>query len=286
MDELLSALPDGALGPYREQVGALLAEVDADPALRARAREAAATVVAHLGDVFGRDSAFRDGDHDLGPGRGAVPLYALLLASVDVDAHWRGLGLPQEVRLDTVAEIPRQIDKTKRVTGAFGFDDFGWVEVVWRGGFAKVGRLQFELIRDGDGVVLNTHIPAGGALAPEAVTASLRAGRDLMGALFPRWAPFATAVCDSWLLDPQLSAIVPGSNIARFGARWDARPAAPGDGEVLYFAFDQPRGQGDRLEEIIPDLVPRSRLHEALLGFWRGGGHLHCWRGTLDLASL
>ena len=286
MHELLRSLPVGVLGAHTEGVRALLEPVHADHVLRGRATEAAAEVVAHLGDVFGRETAFREGDHALGPGRGAVQMYALLLASREVESYWRGLGIPTAVRQATVGEIARQFDKTIRVTGEFGFDDAGWVEVVWRGGFCQVGRLQFELIREGGSVALNTHIPVGGRLSPESVTESLRQGRDLMGYAFGQWGPFSTAVCDSWLLDPQLADIVPGTNIALFGSRWDARPAAPGDGEVLYFAFDHPRGCGDRIREIVPGLSPSSRLQERLVEFWRSGGSLRCWRGTLDLDAV
>lgn len=189
------------------------------------------------------------------------------------------------MRAATLAEIGRQTNKTRRVRGHAGFQDAAWVETVYRGGFANVGRLQFELAHDEARreYVLNTHVPAGGPLAPDVVAESFRRAREVMDAAHPEFGPFRAAVCNSWLLDPQLGDLLPGSNLARFARLWALEDSTPGDGEVLFFVFDVPRGSGDRLAELLPGLPIRSRLQRAVVDLWRAGGELRCHRGRYEL---
>lgn len=273
---------------HQEELLALWEAVAADEVTRVRADELAASLRDRLGRFADCASVFGAEDAEAGPGRGAVPLMALLTVLSEVDASWRDRGLPDDVRSATAGEIRRQIDKTLRVTGRVGLEDFRWVETVWCGGFAQIGRLQYELIRDevsGEWLA-NTHIPAEGPLSPAAVEGSLGRARGVLGTAFPELGPIREAVCDSWLLDPQLADLLPGSNIAAFGALWRAGSSQPCDGEGLYFVFDLPRGQDDRLAEILPTLEPKSRLQAALLELWRRGGHLYQCRGRLTLPTL
>lgn len=262
---------------------ALLAAVE--PEYAARVQELSTALSAQVGRIFERGSLFEPADFEVGPGRGAVPLLALLGASPTVDAHLRGRGIPDDVCRATLAEIGRQTSKTQRVQGWAGVQDASWVETVFRGGFTNVGRLQYELVHDdarGEYVV-NTHIPAGGPLRPDDVAESLRRGREVMAAAFPEFGPITTVVCNSWLLDPQLEELLPGSNIVAFGRLWELEKSAPGDDDGLYFVFDVPRGNGDRVAEILPGLTANSRLQAALLDLWRSGGGLRRHRGHLTL---
>lgn len=270
---------------HEEELLALLEDVAADDALRARVEELTHGLRTHLGGFRGASSVFRPEDAEAGPGRGAVPLLALLMVLPEVDVYWRERGLPDDVRAATAGEIRRQVDKTLRITGRVGFDDYPWVEIVWRGGFAQIGRLQYELIRDdaADEWLANVHIPAEGPLRMEEVRESLGRARGVLDVAFPELGPIRRAVCDSWLLDPQLADLLPGSNIPAFGALWQLESSVPCDGEGLYFAFDLPRGQGDRLAEILPTLKPMSRLQAALIELWGGGGHLYQCLGRLEL---
>lgn len=270
---------------HEDELLALLEDVVADDVLRTRAEELALRLRAQLGSFRGSSSVFRHEDAEAGPGRGAVPLLALLMVLPEVDAYWRERGLPDDVRAATAGEIRRQVDKTLRVTGRLGFDDYPWVEIVWRGGFAQIGRLQYELIRDdvaGEWLV-NVHIPAEGPLRTEEVRESLGRARGLLDVAFPELGSIRHAVCDSWLLDPQLADLLPGSNIPAFGALWQLESSVACDGEGLFFVFDLPRGQDDQLAEILPTLKPASRLQVALVELWRGGGHLYQWLGRLEL---
>lgn len=250
-----------------------------------RRGELAGALRRQVGRLLERGTVFRPSDFELGDLVGVVPLLALLDVVADVEAHLRDRGVPDDVRAATLAEIGRQTSKTRRVRGRAGFQDGAWVETVYRGGFCNVGRLQFELRHDESRgqYVLNTHIPAGGPLPQSEVVESLRRGREVMAAAFPEHGPFNTAVCKSWLLDPQLLELVPGTNLAAFAAMWELEDSEPGDGEVLFFVFDAPRGSGDRLPELLPTLEVRSSLQRALVELWRSGGGMRVHRGWLTL---
>lgn len=273
-----------AVGVHDDDVAAVLGPLEA-LANHPRRAVLAAALRTQVGRVLERGTVFEPSDYELGDVVGALPLLALLDVVAEVGAHLRERGVPDEVRADTLAEIGRQTTKTRRVRGVAGLQDGGWVETVYRGGFCNVGRLQFELRHDdarGE-YVLNTHIPAGGPLLQSEVVESLRRGREVMGAAFPEYGPFTTAVCNSWLLDPQLIDLVRGSNLAAFAAMWELEDFEPGDGEVLFFVFDAPRGSGDRLAELLPGLEVRSSLQRALVGLWRSGGRMGVHRGWLTL---
>lgn len=263
------------------ELGVALHEIRTHP----RRAELATALRAQVGRILEDDTVFEPTDFELGSVVGAVPLLALLDVCGDVEDHLRGRGMPADVRTATLSEIGRQTTKTRRVRGHAGFQDAAWVERVFRGGFANVERLQFELLRDDSRGehVLNTHIPAGGQLPPDVVADSLRRGRRVMGDAYPELGPFTTAVCKSWLLDPQLQDLVPGSNLASFAALWELEDSEPGDGEVLFFVFDLPRDSGGRLAELLPRLQPRSSLQRALLDLWRAGGSIRVHRGSLPL---
>lgn len=103
---------------------------------------------------------------------------------------------------------------------------------MWRGGFAQLGRLQYELIREDEGWVLNTHIPAEGAMGLDAVRASLARARETMQAAYPRSDRCAGRLRHSWLFDRQLPELLPGSNIAAFADLWDITPGESGSGDA------------------------------------------------------
>lgn len=290
LDQVDAALREvGVQDEELQELGDLIRVTAADVALRPRLEELVTALTSQVGRIMERGSVFEDADFNVGPvGRGALPLLALLRARGATDEYLLGRHLPENIRCDTIAEIGRQTTKTHLVRGWAGLDDARWVETLFRGGFVNIGRLQFEIMFDdsrGENVA-NTHIPAGGPIRPEVVADSLLRGGQTLNAAFAEFGPIGTAVCDSWLLDPQLASLLPGSNMAAFGALWELETSGPGDDDALYFVFDVPRGNGSRLAELLPRLTARSRLQAALLDLWRSGGGIRCHRGYLDLPGI
>lgn len=295
-DELLERLGVGAdlLPPTRH----LLDAVAADPAAGARTAELAAGFRSRIGQFFGQETLLSETDlAGFGGVEGAVPLAALIVAAPAVEAFWGGLGYPDDIIADPLSDLGRQVRKTIAVTGRFGLGQASWLEMIWRGGFAQLGRLQFEITRsdlgrgeEGAGdLVLSTHIAPIGSLSPDVVAASLGRARGFFVEHFAELAAepgaFEVAVCSSWLLDTELMGRMPGSNVDSFARLWTVWDRKVSDGSGVFFGFDRPYPDGERVAEIIDELPYDTRLHRTMIDLWRAGGHVHnCW-GWLPLVG-
>ncbi len=301
-DRVLKSVPDDLLGrlgvdgdllaPTRQ----LLETVARDPAGAARTAELVAGFRGRIGQYLGQQTLLSQADLvGLGGVEGAVPLAALIVSAPDVEEFWRGLGYPEPIIADTLADLGRQIRKTIAVTGRFGLGQASWLEMIWRGGFAQLGRLQFELRRStlgregaGEGpLVLSAHIAPIGSLAPDLVAASLARAHGFFTAHFPELAAepgaFDIAICESWLLDTELMGQMAGSNMDSFARLWTVWERPVSDGSGIFFGFDRPFADAEKLPGILDELPYDSRLHRAMIDLWRRGGHVHNCSGWLTL---
>ncbi len=300
--EMLKSVPDDLLGrlgvnaDLRAPTRRLLETVARNPAGAARTGELVAGFRGRIGRYLGQQTLLSQADlAGLGGVEGAVPLAALILSAPDVEEFWRGLGYPEPIIADTLADLGRQIRKTIAVTGRFGLGQASWLEMIWRGGFAQLGRLQFELRRStlgregaGDGpLVLSAHIAPIGSLAPDLVAASLARAHRFFTTHFPELAgepgAFDIAFCESWLLDTELMGLMPGSNMDSFARLWTVWERPVSDGSGIFFGFDRPFADAEKLPGILDDLPYDSRLHRAMIDLWRRGGHVHSCSGWLTL---
>jgi hypothetical protein len=134
-------------------------------------------------------------------------------------------------------------------------------------GEVTLPRNQWRLALQRGDYVLETHIPAGGGMTPEACRDSMQRALEF----FPRYFPersFKGFGCDSWILNPQLEWIYrPDSNMVLFQRELYLYPVASGDRSGLYFVF----GEDD------PDPVSAPRdtsLRRALADHLARGGRV------------
>lgn len=233
------------------------------------------------GPGFGEETA----EHRLGAG--VLPLCALAASADDVLAYQAGRGLASGVGVATLRDLGQQVMKHRHVSGVTGLHNQGWLRTVWSGDFTWLGRLQFEPRLSDLGVaggplqrVLSVHIPQTGPLSPDSVDASFAAASRLYRAHLAHLGEPVAFICDSWLLDPLLIDLLPGTNLARFAARWTPWESGPGDWAAAYFAFDV-NPPGRRAAD--PDTLPTdSTLRRRLVEHWRGGGHVLVCQGVAD----
>jgi hypothetical protein len=198
-------------------------------------------------------------------------------------AYHRSRGIADQVSRATLADIGRHARITEVTFGRPGFHQEKWIQIHLRGLLYDLGRLQFNLTtlwlpdaqlaaagmraRSGE-VVLDTHIPDSGPLTPDEVTASFNRARGFFMAHFPEHAPYDYALCNSWLLDPQLTMLVPGTNIDSFCRRWTILdPGIEADRSALEFIFRKPTTP-------VEDLPRDTRLQRAVIDHVTHGGHL------------
>lgn len=115
--------------------------------------------------------------------------------------------------------------------------------------------------------IVSLHIPPTGRLDPDAVDATLEETKTFLARYFPDF-EYKGFFCGSWLLDPQLEAMVGAeSNIARFGRRF-RRIAVPSKGSAVFnFVFLVP----DRNNVDVASLPENTRLERALKAHYLDG---------------
>ncbi|MDQ3692786.1 MAG: acyltransferase domain-containing protein [Chloroflexota bacterium] len=221
-------------------------------------------------------------------------VYVYLATLVHVQAYHRARGIPAAIGRELLADLGRSMREYRLAHGTGGFIDAAWLMIHFRGLLYHLGRLQFERRRLGrrigaavnaagldagtDDPALGIHIPAlSGALAPEACDASIVEA----AAFFARYFPgerYEIAVCDSWLLDPQLAEYLPAtSNIVRFQCRFRlAAGPDPVDEWILRFVF----GRADVDLDTVPQ---RTTLERAVASHLRAG---RTWHGGLGWLVL
>ncbi|MBA8794465.1 hypothetical protein FHX74_002084 [Friedmanniella endophytica] len=266
-------------------VGRLVERVLTNEADLHRVSVLADRLIAQIG--WFAEPAYELFDHDLARdehyGAGTFPMLALLITADDVVDFHRSREIPDDVSWATLADLGQQVWVHRRTYGSFGLHTQGWMTVAWSGALYALGRLQFNLHSRTEHADwwLSTHIPETGPLTPELVDDSFRRAQAFFGRHFSDY-EFAGFLCDSWLLDPQLTeALGPDTNMGRFQRRWHLnQPPRPGDGDALFFTF---RRRGD----VDLDALPQdTTLQRAIVGKLRSGGHWYCYQGSLGFDEV
>ncbi|MGW5731922.1 MULTISPECIES: acyltransferase domain-containing protein [Streptomyces] len=224
------------------------------------------------------------------------PVYVFVATLPYVRAYHRSRGIPDDVSRRTLADLGRHMAVHRRARGGPGLLHPEWNSLHFRGELYQLGRLQFQRAvlgeRMGGAVAaaghcagrgdpcLNLHITDfRGPLSPESCDRSIVLAREFFARHFPE-ERYETAICHSWLLDPQLKQYLPAdSNIIRFQERF--RPAEgyerePDDRAPIAFVF----GDGDLP---VASLPRRTTVERAVGDHLRAGGHWYGGRGWFAL---
>ena len=216
-------------------------------------------------------------------------LYVFLAAVPMVLEMHRARGIDEDVTWATLRDVGLQVANYEVRTGRPGFDGAFWVWPHFRGDAITIGRLQYDRRYVPDdatagleprrgGPALGVHIPALGPLLPAGCDASLARARTFYATHFPE-ERYEIGICESWLMDEQLTAYLPASsNIVGFQERftlgdpWCRRA----DEDVIRFAFGH-------LPASLADLPQRTTLERAIVRHLDDGGHWYFRRGWLEL---
>ncbi|WP_447036751.1 acyltransferase domain-containing protein [Streptomyces sp. DSM 118878] len=223
-------------------------------------------------------------------------VFVYVAALPHVRAYHRARGIPDDVSRRTLADLGRHLAVHRRARGGRGLLVPGWPGLHFRGELYQLGRLQFQRAvlgeRTGGATAaaghgagpgdpcLDLHITDfRGALSPDACDRSLDMARQFFARHFPE-EQYETAVCHSWLLDPQLKEYLPAdSNIVRFQERFRLAGGygrEPQDGDPIAFVF------GDR-DLPVAELPRRTRVERAVGDHLRAGGHWYGGHGWFPL---
>nr|WP_237330585.1 acyltransferase domain-containing protein [Streptomyces sp. BA2] len=295
-DELPDVLLDLAV-PHEDinELVALRGRLMADPEARWLLDRSVDGMVRDMGKA-GDDPQYPPLPAELGALGTFFHVYVFVATLPYVRAYHRSRGIPDDTSRRTLADLGRHMAVHRRARGGPGLLHPGWNALHFRGELYQLGRLQFQRAvlgeRMGGAVAaaghsagrgdlcLNLHITDfRGPLSPESCDRSMVLAREFFARHFPE-ERYETAVCHSWLLDPQLKRYLPGdSNIVRFQERF--HPAAgyervPDDTTPVAFVF----GDG-RLP--VAELPRRTRVERAVGDHLRAGGHWYGGHGWFPL---
>jgi hypothetical protein len=272
----------------------LQAQLTADPDLRALLGRALGTLLWKAGDP-----AHNTGLPDLPGGQdrmnAAFAVFVYLAALPSTRVLHREHGVPAETSRRTLQDLGRQLAVHRRRFGFTGLHTPAWLTRHFRGELYQLGRLQFERVRLDEHsaralaeagapaapgqMALSLHIPDfQGPLTPGACEDSLALARDFFARCFPDDSP-RIALCESWLLDPQLRSFLPAhANIVSFQHRFalTGDPGEPQDDSAVAFVFG-----GDQAAR--KDLPRRTGVQRAVLGHLDAGGHWYTRLGWFSL---
>lgn len=294
-DALAEVLVDLAVA--HEDVGELVRmgrRVMDDPELRRFLEHSVDELVRNMGEID-EPVTLPELDWPAGALQRCFPVYVFVAALPHTRAYHLSRGVPADVSRRTLADLGRNMTVHRRRYGRAGVQSPRWLTRHFRGELYQLGRLQFERTVYGpwnkrtlgeagldipSGTpCLSLHIPEFlGPLSPESCDRSLA----LAGEFFARHfadEPHRTALCHSWLLDPQLKRYLPAdSNIVRFQERFRLAPedAEPEDTEPVQFVFGDP--------DLPVESLPRRTVLERAVGdHLRSGEHWYIGHGWFPL---
>jgi GNAT-like C-terminal domain/N-acyltransferase N-terminal domain len=292
------------LGVRDEDAAAVLASqrhLDRSAGFRWLLQQCRRLVIGSMGDLSSAELPLPQLPAALGPEGRCFPAH-LFLATLPATREWqRRQGLPADASSAIFQDLGRQMDLYRRAHGETGVDEPWWLLIHLRGLIYEFGRLQYNLLRIGSGGLaprlwyddaeasrrgtgfrqgddaLGVHIPEDGPLTPRACADSLAAARAFFGEFFPS-PTRRLAICESWLLDDQLTEYLSAdANIIRFQRLFTLVPDwLPGDKDVAYFVFL-------RAVDELRDAPQSTTLQRAILSHLRDGRHWRVRSGWLKL---
>lgn len=130
-----------------------------------------------------------------------------------------------------------------------------------------------KLICEGDPVI-SVHIPSGDALTPEVCNSAFELAWDIFNRLLGNYKAF---ICQSWLLDPQIKALLcKQTNLTRFADRFDRFPLKSSGKSVFEYVWCLP-------QPVLPEqLTESSSIARAIKSHLLGGGHIYGSAGVIN----
>ena len=250
-----------------EEVTEILLRLHRDPAFSPEItgltrEETWETVLADLRKSLGQD-----------PG-GFKMLCCMLRCALEARETYRSLGLSDAIYYDTMGCFSRFVREHRESYGSYGFDRDFWTVRQVSCKLFRIGQLEYELVTREGRPCISLHIPTDVTLRLPLLRQSWEQAREILFRLFPEYenAPF---YCHSWLLSPDLEALLPPeSNILAFQRSFTVTAMDKPCTGVIQWVFKNPK---------LPpaDYPENTSLQQKLKAFLRAGNLFRDARGIL-----
>lgn len=185
-------------------------------------------------------------------------------------------GLPYDVLLDTLSDIPTWTKKYYREYNDIGLFEYGWTVLAHKLYLHKLGRLEFMPSAD----KMEVHIPAGDPFKPEDCIDSFK--RSVV--FFERYYPdfqYDTYYTCSWLLDDTLAKFLnKDSNILHFARFFEVSQKTESD-DAIRFVFGW-----DATRENLSKYEIKNSFMQKLYDYVMDGGKLYHAYGEIKKADI
>ena len=185
-------------------------------------------------------------------------------------------GLPHEVLLETLSDIPTWTRAYWREHNDIGLYEYGWTTLAHNLYLHKLGRLEFMPSAG----KMEVHIPAGEPMKPEECLRSFEKSVDFFGKYYPDF-NYETYYTDSWLLDDTLENFLgKDSNILKF-ARLFKRSEKKESDAALRFTFGW-----SATRENLHTYKIRNGFMQKMYDYVMNGGKLYEVYGEIEKADI
>lgn len=205
--------------------------------------------------------------------KGFRMLTAMLRCALECKKDYDILGIPEEIYFASMGCFRRFVGEHMVSFGCWGFDRGFWTVRQVSGKLFRIGQLEYELLTEKGRKLISIHIPSDAKLETALLRTSYEDAKTLIGRCFPEFkdAPF---VCESWLLSPDLTQLLPEtSRILAFQRSFTLVGTRPDDSyaEWVYKRTDIPTMK----------LPESTHLQRSLKAFLLSGGVFRNGEGIL-----
>lgn len=194
-------------------------------------------------------------------------LACMLVCSVEQHAWYQEKNIPDSIFLATMRCFSRFIAECETITGIPAFDREWWTARQVSGTLFRVGELEYEMLHTGSTPTISIHIPSDSILTAENCDQSIRAARHFFAEHFPVFSN-VDYICDSWLLAPELSSLLPeNSHILAFQKRFHTKKVDYSGTEYIEWVFKT-------RNRCIADFPEQSTLQKNMKKYLRDGGKI------------
>lgn len=147
---------------------------------------------------------------------GSKMLTIMLLCAVDSHKEYKKRGINDAIFTDTMKFCTRFVEEHHKLYGTYAFKWAWWFPRQLSLREFRIGALEYEMIEREKKKWINIHIPADASMGRERLRESYEDARAFFTRYFPDYGQ-SDMMCDSWLLSPHLTKLLPeSSNILGF----------------------------------------------------------------------
>ena len=205
----------------------------------------------------------------------------LLANAVDFCEDARGRGVERDILTATFKTMSMYLDTNVKRTGRVGVSGYyHWLPLYGRGKLLKIGDFQFEIRSFRGENALGVHIPTGTKLDVKENMENFGRAFDFFNKYYSEY-DFEGFVCESWLLNPHIEAIMgKKTNITRFGDMFDRFEIDEEDDGVYICVF------GVLTPKNIDELCEETSLQKNIKKFVKEGNRFKDYGGFLSFEKF